>query len=519
MRYIFPVHLMDNKFGGTPIVSPMLNMASKFLNGSALDVEPAGPGENISFWLPEQFDLLKEMESTRSKSASQRRSSRCSPLLPAVAEAWGGIPLRASGGLMPLAMLASVGAVSEFGEVIKAVPPDVWPAGNNYPTNDHAQAPWGHKNSRGLTALGEFAVTEMMKRGMMIDVDHMGQRTIDAVFKIAEANPVGYPLNSGHNSFRDQATEHRTENHRTGEQMARIRKLGGLFGVGYENSSQYSVVAQRQHTVSHVDNDCGGTSKTVRPDLSPGTGIHGRSQRRFGHRHQRSHRRTRPALRPQPLLRHQEPVGIEDLIRSQRNGVLYEPMHGRPIVGPAFLGRGVDPGQVFGWGRDEHLDNGNLHYGYTYGQEQRDFFLAIRIFYHFKKQVSDGLPQATVELELGKIRQCYERRLRQSPRGKSGARAHQRNHGLAFEQLSRFLPDRILGRLVFQIEVLDAQVPGGLDNLSFKRLSSLRGVWNDYHYVFGGNEPLKRSKTGPKDWTSTSTASPITGSCPTSSRT
>jgi hypothetical protein len=187
------------------------------------------------------------------------------PFLPAVAEAWGGIPLGStSDDLIPLAMMASIGALSEFGDVIKAVPPDVWPAGNNYPKYPNpGEAPWGHKNARGLTPLGRFAVFHMMKKGMMIDVDHMSQRTIDEVFEMAEANPVGYPLNSGHNSFRDQATEHRTENHRTGEQMARIRKLGGLFGVGYENSSQYGVVAQRQYTVSYVENDCGGTAKTV----------------------------------------------------------------------------------------------------------------------------------------------------------------------------------------------------------------------------------------------------------------
>jgi hypothetical protein len=44
---------MDNKFGGTPIVDPMLNMASKFLNGHALQVVPGEPGEHITYWLPE----------------------------------------------------------------------------------------------------------------------------------------------------------------------------------------------------------------------------------------------------------------------------------------------------------------------------------------------------------------------------------------------------------------------------------------------------------------------------------
>jgi hypothetical protein len=174
-------------------------------------------------------------------------------------------------------------------------------------------------------------------------------------------------------------------------------------------------------------------------------------------------------------------------------------MHGRPIVGPAFLGRGIDPGKEYGWGRDEYLDNGNLHYGYTYGQEQRDFFPAIRIFYHFKKQVSDGLPQATVELELGKIVNAlsggyYKLRV--------GALALGLIKGIKGWPLGADITfgSEGLGRLVFQTEVLDASVPAGMSDAMLERLSSLRGVWNDYHHVFGGNEPLKRSKTGPKDW-------------------
>jgi hypothetical protein len=181
-------------------------------------------------------------------------------------------------------------------------------------------------------------------------------------------------------------------------------------------------------------------------------------------------------------------------------------MHGRPIVGPAFLGRGVDPGQEFGWGRDEFTDgSGNLHYGYTYSQDQRDFFSAIRIFYYFKKQVSDGMSQASIEIELGKIHAAM------SPGYNAG-----RVHGLAYGLIKGikgwplnggFAPGfdgpyerELMGRLVFQTEVLDASVPSELPQFLKLRLSSLRGIWNDYHHIFGGNVPLKRSKTGPKDW-------------------
>ena len=80
MRYIFPVHLMDNKFGGTPIVSPMLNMASKFLNGSAWTWSPRDRAKTSASGCRSSSICSRKWKSTRSKSASQRRSSRCSLL-------------------------------------------------------------------------------------------------------------------------------------------------------------------------------------------------------------------------------------------------------------------------------------------------------------------------------------------------------------------------------------------------------------------------------------------------------
>jgi hypothetical protein len=47
--------------------------------------------------------------------------------------------------------------------------------------------PAPHCNTRGLTALGAHTEEEMMKRGMIINPDHMSQRAVDATLKLAEA--------------------------------------------------------------------------------------------------------------------------------------------------------------------------------------------------------------------------------------------------------------------------------------------------------------------------------------------
>jgi hypothetical protein len=102
----------------------------------------------------------------------------------------------------------------------------------------------GHKNAQGLTKLGEAAIKQMMKLGMLIDIDHMSQNSANQTLDIAEAVFNKYPLISGHNNLRSLATKlppnekdqrqpvAPTENARTDEQLRRIGKLGGMFGLG-----------------------------------------------------------------------------------------------------------------------------------------------------------------------------------------------------------------------------------------------------------------------------------------------
>jgi hypothetical protein len=57
------------------------------------------------------------------------------------------------------------------------VPPGTLPA---YP-------PAPHCNTRGLTGLGAHTVEDMMRKGMIVNPDHMSQRGVDATLKLAEA--------------------------------------------------------------------------------------------------------------------------------------------------------------------------------------------------------------------------------------------------------------------------------------------------------------------------------------------
>ena len=53
----------------------------------------------------------------------------------------------------------------------------------------------------GFTDLGEFLMTEMMKRGMIIDIAHLPQRALDRAYDMLDDN--GYPATRTHGSTND----------------------------------------------------------------------------------------------------------------------------------------------------------------------------------------------------------------------------------------------------------------------------------------------------------------------------
>ena len=78
-------------------------------------------------------------------------------------------------------------------------------------------------NVRGLTDLGAYLINQMMDRGMVINIDHMGVKTASAVLDMTEA--AGYPGVATTHSWSD------------GTMIARIANSGG-FVSSYANSAE-----------------------------------------------------------------------------------------------------------------------------------------------------------------------------------------------------------------------------------------------------------------------------------------
>lgn len=175
VRYIFPIHVVDNKFGGTAIYENQFNMSNLHQTGSFWDIRcaPAGDGITHEFEVA-GFDL-----------------------------AYAIIKLKI--GIDPFL----------------APPP---------PPDCSAPEVEGHANNKGLTPLGEFAIEEMMLKGMLIDIDHMSIHSVQGTLGIAEEH--NYPVNAGHNGPRSPAWSDRNEAERTNSDYTRIAALGGMVGLG-----------------------------------------------------------------------------------------------------------------------------------------------------------------------------------------------------------------------------------------------------------------------------------------------
>jgi microsomal dipeptidase-like Zn-dependent dipeptidase len=97
----------------------------------------------------------------------------------------------------------------------------------------------GHANVRGLSDPGQDFLKKMMKRGMLIDIDHMSMHTTDGALSLAETH--AYPLVSSHVRVRGIAVQRppgvdwirgvADEGMKSDRQLARLKSLGSVIGI------------------------------------------------------------------------------------------------------------------------------------------------------------------------------------------------------------------------------------------------------------------------------------------------
>ena len=195
VRQIIPIHLADNGFGGAAIFDDHMNVNQMYLRGTGLEPDPDGcADERVDF----EF---------------------------------------------------SNGSATLFTAKVTA---GVWylPRYSHSPSGKK-----GHCNARGLTRDGEELVRNLMRRGVLIDVEHMSDRSTQRTIELARANcadlPRGrtcYPLLTSHTGPRElkrrladgeevgfvrpgEVMDATAELQKPRATLAAIRELGGVVGI------------------------------------------------------------------------------------------------------------------------------------------------------------------------------------------------------------------------------------------------------------------------------------------------
>lgn len=151
-------------------------------------------------------------------------------------------------------------------------PPGMNACGESYYT--HLALHKGHVNTLGLTPLGKFAIKEMMKRAMIIDIDHMSFNSNNSTLEIALKN--NYPLIAGHTNFLEQEFDSkyagfdspvsmnklRNEHAKTDYTLSILKQLGGMVSPITEGGKEIHDYKGLSYGKLEISNDNPGSSKT-----------------------------------------------------------------------------------------------------------------------------------------------------------------------------------------------------------------------------------------------------------------
>jgi hypothetical protein len=237
VRYIFPIHLIDNPFGGTAAYTDLFNYSNFRESGHWWKLTcTTDPSEQINYSFT-------------------------------------------GTGFDPFAVAAEATKLGV--SFATSIPPQ-------YPL-----CSTGQKNTIPLTLAGRFAVKEMMRHGMFIDIDHMSEGAQDMTIAIAKGpgangSPLNYPLNSGHSGLRSffvpplqletpddiiRKTDDESERSMNVARYEEISKLHGMAGIGSAGINANQWAAMYQEVINVMGNGAiagfGTDTNGVAPGMPP----------------------------------------------------------------------------------------------------------------------------------------------------------------------------------------------------------------------------------------------------------
>ncbi len=237
IRQITPIHLSNNAFGGTAIYMRLLEIITLFLSGERWTLDDAWQSGVRYRVDSDGDDVLDDLE---------RSAAIAGPRLRAMHR---------------MTLLDHVPGIRDL-----------------YDTGAPPKMRGGHANSRGLNKYGEILLEEMMKRGMIIDVDHMSEKATERALSIAEEH--SYPVICSHSWFRELlfsgSSEFDPHTHREygtsdvhkvaheagkrGDQVERIGRLGGMVAPIINQGDMAGLRRSMPKLAQKIPAPCAGSS-------------------------------------------------------------------------------------------------------------------------------------------------------------------------------------------------------------------------------------------------------------------
>ena len=237
VRQITPIHLANNAFGGTAIYLRFLETVNLFLSGEGWTVEDAWE-TGVRYRLDHDgAAVVDDLERPVAISGKHERTMHRRTLLD------------------------HIPGIRDLYEAVEA-----------------PKVQGGHANTRGLNRYGKILLEEMMARGMIIDVDHMSEKSTDLALAMAEEQR--YPVICSHSWFRDLLYSAQTEfdpvkhehygtsdvhkvAHEAGKRGDQIERIGRLGGIVAPILNQGDIAGLRRglpELAAKVLEPCAGSS-------------------------------------------------------------------------------------------------------------------------------------------------------------------------------------------------------------------------------------------------------------------
>ncbi len=259
VRYIFPLHFADNVFGGVAVKGGLFNLSNRFARTRPLPIgTPFPPGFLYKIERAKDPDITYRLELLGPDGEWAHGLTFTTAKI--LIDLLGTLPFPPAFDAIKCPV-PTLSCVPQFKLLSSLLSPDSqW--------DMYTFVKGGHVNQRGLTPIGEVAIREMMKLGMIIDVDHMSDKAVNRTLQIAEQ--YNYPLVSGHTGFRDKSKK-ANENLRSASQLSRLGKLGGMMGVGWAGADARAFLHNYRYGLAHSTRN----PNTKPPSFSLGSDING----------------------------------------------------------------------------------------------------------------------------------------------------------------------------------------------------------------------------------------------------